>query len=450
MSEFLNDEQYSKAREALIAAGYSQNGADAELSSHQDKYRSKTDSAIKHVNDANVGQLATEAGIGALATYGAAKAGKSIYDRMFRAPQAVEQVEPTLDTSKPLNGRVGDDPILYDDGLLADQQAKKAIKQAEMTSKEVTSTQAPNNGVEPTKDIGKGIKPEGQKLVAKSEQNKELKAAAKEVGADDVRQFTRDAKGNIQWPEKMSPSGRAGAEAFMQQYPELAKQLEAKGQFAILGAGSGDNSLYNTYGAQTRKDIIQDVNQGKLVGTHGGNEGFYNKTLTPAIAAVPPTTPLGAELARLRIEEPKGGVHGPLGTSVAVKDGGLIKGKNIIGGALKAGAPAALLMAISNAANASTQAQESSVGKPVPPPSSEGAFVGYPQLMAQGKKMQKAGEGRIPENIADPSTYGFVRGLITGDTESSGMSVLSPKNKKAKEAAYYGGQLNNFLQMMAK
>jgi hypothetical protein len=70
--------------------------------------------------------------------------------------------------------------------------------------------------------------------------------------------------------------------------------------------------------------------------------------------------------------------------------------------------------------------------------------------MAQGKKMQKAGEGRIPENIADPSTYGFVRGLITGDTESSGMSVLSPKNKKAKEAAYYGGQLNNFLQMMAK
>ena len=241
-----------------------------------------------------------------------------------------------------------------DDGLLANQQADKAIKQANMSAKEATSLQTPT-GVDTTTNVGKGIGADDQNLVAKSEQNKALKTAAKEVGASDVRQFTRDASGNIKYPEGMSPSGRAGAEAFAKQFPDLAKQLEGKGQFAILGAGSGDNSLYNTYGAQTRKDIIQEVNQGKLAGPHGGNEGPYNKVLTPAINAVPPTTPLGAELQRLRVEQPQGGTHGPLGTSVAVKDGSLIRGKNQLPGALKAGGSAALLMAIADAANAAQE-----------------------------------------------------------------------------------------------
>jgi hypothetical protein len=239
-----------------------------------------------------------------------------------------------------------------EEGLLASQQADKVIQQANMSAKEVASMQTPTSGVDTSTDIGKGLSTNDQGLVGKSKKNKEAATVAKEVGASDVRKFTRDAQGNIQWPEKTSASARAGAEAFMQQYPDLAKQLEARGEFAILGAGSGDNSLYNTYGAQTRKDIIQQVNQGKLAGTHGGNEGFYNKKLTPAIAAVPPDTALGAELERLRAVEPKGGNYGQLGTSVAVKKGSLVKGKNQLPGAFKAGAPAALLLAISNAANA--------------------------------------------------------------------------------------------------
>jgi hypothetical protein len=164
--------------------------------------------------------------------------------------------------------------------------------------------------------------------------------------------FPRDASGNILYPEKMSPSGRAGAESFAKSFPDLAKQLEAEGKFAILGAGSGDNSLYNTYGAQTRKDIIEQINQGKLIGPHGGNEGFYNKTIIPALAAAPPDTPLGAELARLREAEPKGGTRGALGKDIAVQDNKLVLGKNQVAKALKAGGPAALLMAISEAANA--------------------------------------------------------------------------------------------------
>ena len=274
--------------------------------------------------------------------------------------------EAAWDTTKKVFGSLRDfsKEKFGDDGLLANQQAEKSAQQATMTAKDVTSTQTPTN-VDTTTNVGKGLNVNDQNLVAKSEQNKELKTAAKEVGASDVRQFTRDVKGNIQYPEGMSPSGRAGAEAFAKQFPDLAKQLEGKGQFAILGAGSGDNSLYNTYGAQTRKDIIQQVNQGNLAGPHGGNEGFYNKTLTPAINAVPPTTPLGAELQRLRVEQPQGGTHGPLGTSVAVKDGGLIRGKNQLPGALKAGGSAALLMAIADAANAKDLARN--VGEAILP-----------------------------------------------------------------------------------
>jgi len=359
--------------------------------------------------------------------------------------------EAAWDTTKKVYGSLRDfsKERFGDDGLLANQQAEKALKQAQMSAKEATATQTPTN-VDTTTDIGKGFNANDKGLVEKSEQTKNLTQAAKDVGASDVRKFTRDASGNIQWEKGMSPSARAGAEAFMQQYPDLAKQLEAKGQFAILGAGSGDNSLYNTYGAQTRKDIIREVNQGNLAGPHGGNEGFYNKTLTPAINAVPPTTPLGAELERLRTVEPKGGTHGPLGTSVAVQEGKLLRGKNIVPTALKAGAPAALLMAIADAANAAQQPAKPVNQAVVPPQNTEGAFVGYPNLMAQGKKIQKAAEPRIPENIADPRTFGFVKGLLTGDTENTGMSVLSPKQAKAKEAAYYGGQLSNLLQMIGR
>jgi len=273
---------------------------------------------------------------------------------LLGAGKVAKDVSPTVsEKSKQVFGSLRDlmSTKASDEGLLASQQADKAIKQAEMSAKEVTATQKPT-GVDATTDIGKGFTANDKGLVEKSEQNKNLTQAAKESGASDVRKFTRDASGNIQYPEGMSPSGRAGAEAFAKQFPDLAKQLEGKGQFAILGAGSGDNSLYNTYGAQTRKDIIQEVNQGKLAGPHGGNEGFYNKTLTPAINAVPPTTALGAELERLRAVEPKGGTHGPLGTSVAIQEGKMIRGKNQVPGALKAGGPAALLMAIADAANA--------------------------------------------------------------------------------------------------
>ena len=164
--------------------------------------------------------------------------------------------------------------------------------------------------------------------------------------------FNRDANGNIEYPKGMSPAARQGAEAFAQQYPDNAKALAAEGRFGILGAGSGDNNLFNSYGSDMMKRIRDEVNQGQMVGPYAN----YETKVNPAIKAISPETALGKELADLRASQ-TGGNFGPLGTpaSIGGKKGGLIQGTNMVAKAVKAGGPAALLMSIADAANAATQ-----------------------------------------------------------------------------------------------
>lgn len=164
--------------------------------------------------------------------------------------------------------------------------------------------------------------------------------------------FNRDANGNIQYPKGMSDAAKQGAEAFAQQYPDNAKALAAEGRFGILGAGSGDNNLFNSYGSDMMKRIRDEVNQGQMVGPYGNYEGKVN----PAIKAISPETALGKELADLRASQ-TGGNFGPLGTpaSIGGKKGGLLTGANTVTKAIKAGGPAMLLMGIADAANAAQQ-----------------------------------------------------------------------------------------------
>jgi hypothetical protein len=164
--------------------------------------------------------------------------------------------------------------------------------------------------------------------------------------------FNRDANGNIQYPKGMSDAAKQGAEAFAQQYPDNAKALAAEGRFGILGAGSGDNNLFNSYGSDMMKRIRDEVNQGQMVGPYGNYEGKIN----PAIKAISPETALGKELADLRASQ-TGGNFGTLGTpaSIGGKKGGLLTGANTVTKAIKAGGPAMLLMAVADAANAAQQ-----------------------------------------------------------------------------------------------
>lgn len=163
----------------------------------------------------------------------------------------------------------------------------------------------------------------------------------------------RDAQGNMVYPEKMSLAAKTGAEAFAKQYPDIAKKLEGKGQFGILGAGSGDNNLFNSYDSDLMKRLRNEVNQGQMVGPYTN----YEKIVNPAIQAISPETALGKELSDLKATQPKGGNKGTLGIPATIggEKGGLMKGTNQVRDIVKAGGPALLLMAMADAAKAAQQ-----------------------------------------------------------------------------------------------
>jgi hypothetical protein len=173
---------------------------------------------------------------------------------------------------------------------------------------------------------------------------------AGQLAGPKVESFARDANGNIMWPEKMSPAGRAGAEAFMQQYPNHAAELAKEGRFGILGAGSGDNNLFNAYGADLRKKLLDEVNQGQLVGEYNN----YLKKVNPTIKGLSPESVLGKELADMRINQPKSANRGSLGLAGAVTPETMVQGP-AASKALKNAGKAFLGLAIADAANAATE-----------------------------------------------------------------------------------------------
>jgi hypothetical protein len=168
----------------------------------------------------------------------------------------------------------------------------------------------------------------------------------------------RDAAGNLVYPEQMSPGARAGAEAFAQQYPEQAAALEAEKRFAILGAGAADNNLYNAYGAELRKEILKEVNQGQPAGVYSN----YTSKINPAIKAIPPDSALGKQLEDLRVNQPKSATRGSLGVSAAATPTGLVQGSKIAD-ALKNAGKVALVMSMADAANAATKGDYTGAAK---------------------------------------------------------------------------------------
>jgi len=205
----------------------------------------------------------------------------------------------------------------------------------------------------PTVDLNTKInnKPSGFNLVEESEKNKLKNELAKEKQTTTdatVKSFERDAKGNIKYPEGMTPAAKAGAEAFAAQYPDQAKAFASKGQFGILGAGSSMNSLYNTWGENVAKQLRNELVSGNLLGGAQEYPGMLSK-----IAAIPPESATGKQLADIREKNPKGGTHGVLGKSVTMQEGKLIEGKNKVPGIVAKGiGPAVLLMSIADAAKA--------------------------------------------------------------------------------------------------
>jgi hypothetical protein len=227
-------------------------------------------------------------------------------------------------------------------GQSPDPLANKGWQQPQQS---VGPIQAPNTPaapiIPPTPSVQAGVESGSPAKAIQS-------VIAKDI--DKTSGMYRDAQGNMIYPEKMSPAARSGYEAFTKQYPDIAKTLESKGQFGILGAGAGDNNVFNSYDSDLMKRLRNEVNQGQMVGPYTN----YEKVVNPAIKGISPETAIGKELAAL---PEKSGNYGTLGTPATIggKKGGLMTGKNTVLKGLKAGGPALLLMSMADAAKAAQQ-----------------------------------------------------------------------------------------------
>ena len=222
----------------------------------------------------------------------------------------------------------------------------------------------------------------------------------------------RDASGKMVYPPEMSPAARAGAEAFAQQYPQHAAALEAEKRFGILGAGSADNNLFNAYGPELRKQILNEVNQGQLAGVYEN----YPERINPAIKALPPESPIAKQLEALRANDPKGANRGPLGTSAVVTPD-VVTPRSKASTALKTAGRAALLVAMADAANAANKGDYVGAAK-----------IAGPALDPTGMLEAAVNPQSTARNLTSVSpTFGFLSQLIASRADERAKKAYAEK-----------------------
>lgn len=122
--------------------------------------------------------------------------------------------------------------------------------------------------------------------------------------------------------------------------PDTWKTLTDKGITFLPGYGGGDNSLFNTYGAEGRKTVLERFNNGKPI----GSDENYKKLLVKMRQGVP-SSEVPSLMAKLPAAE-EAGTYGKLGKKV-----------------LTVGGIAGLGLAASELANAATSAKKGKFSK---------------------------------------------------------------------------------------
>jgi len=228
-----------------------------------------------------------------------------------------------------------------------EQEAIRAARFNNQPAAPVSVSEAITNGQNPTQALNKNLAKEIDAATPKTTTLASSESAIKVEG------LVRDAQGNFQYPQGMSPAAIQAHKAFVQQYPEIAASLEAQGKFGMVGGGAADNSLHNTYGPDLRKTILNEVNPGQMAGI---NKNYLEK-INPAIKALSTETGLGKTLAELKVNNPKGGIKGPLGVPATIGNSGELvsapPGK--VSGLVNKGGKALLLMAMADAAKAAQE-----------------------------------------------------------------------------------------------
>lgn len=175
------------------------------------------------------------------------------------------------------------------------------------------------------------------------------------------------------------PKGATRLPANIKDTPETWQKFTKEGLTFLPGYGPGDNNLYNTYGAEGRRAILEKYNEGKPIGTYE-NYLKLNEKLKKGV----PASEVPALMSRLPSED-EAGNYSKLGKAAKVAG---------VGG---------LLISAANLANAKTPGERSLAGAnllgAVIPPAANineaGAPVLPPNILAaqqrQLEEMQKLG-----------------------------------------------------------
>ena len=110
---------------------------------------------------------------------------------------------------------------------------------------------------------------------------------------------------------------RLDKELILKDTPEQWTKLSKEGQTFLPGYGAGDNNLYNTYGAEGRKAILEKYNNGKPIGSYKNYEELNQK-----LKAGVPIGDVPDLMSKLPPEE-EAGNYGKLGRKGLVKATGV-------------------------------------------------------------------------------------------------------------------------------
>ena len=116
---------------------------------------------------------------------------------------------------------------------------------------------------------------------------------------------------------KNAAKPRLDKELILKDTPEQWTNLSKEGKTFLPGFGAGDNNLYNTYGAEGRKAILEKYNNGKPIGSYENYEAL-NKKLKAGV----PIGDVPDLMSKLPAEE-EAGNYGKLGRKGLVKATGV-------------------------------------------------------------------------------------------------------------------------------
>jgi hypothetical protein len=259
---------------------------------------------------------------------------KSFADRIFRigapkdnlsSPQSTNRVDPVMDTNSPYQKPDIDTSKLDPQWkqILARSEENRISKERELELKRVERQQAAVDRINNVNSAIGNPTPKSpnpipdvvaatvQPTVSLPEVPTVADIGKQAVGVAPVEAPSTTTQIATEATQKKS-TGRPKGSVGLKDTPETWQKLTKEGVVFLPGYGPGDNSLYNTYGAEGRKAILEKYNQGKPLGS---NENYkeLNKKLR---LGVPPSEVPGL-MARLPSAE-EAGNYGKLGKQMKV------------------------------------------------------------------------------------------------------------------------------------